>query len=522
MKPGTALLALSFRRHTLTILFVLGWTALLVVFVPEMRALPAPILLAASMPAIAQWFVLVAQVSYPQSDLTAPGSGYSEFLLRLPMTTRGLALWPILASIASSLALWLTLTFGYYARAGISIPFGSSCGIVASALGAVFVISYRPFARGWLRLLLLATALLTVIGLAVWLRPPDILYAALTIAEILLSIGSVGLARRNANVTSPSERSVSSADHRLFASSRQAMFWMEWKLRGRPFPYTVAAFAAVLSVPLAFMGSVPGELAGHVAVNGWIPLGLPVLVLGATLISMLMRPDATMSKHDRSTFFMTLPVADSEILNSKRREQTAEVALATLIVLAVIVGWLLLPPAPLLTLLRRSSMSIVIGGILWVALIWRSRTVWTFAAVCQDEARSRSIGMGSIVLPILTIMPVGIALDSGATFVGMLPYLSPALALLLVFRGLLAFRIGRTIAVQSDRNGTDCRRFVTAWIVATFLLWGLLLWLFSLQPDGYRSMVKEPALVAFLMAATAAPLVRPLLARQYLFLARHG
>ena len=513
-----------FKRHITTMAFIVGWIALLLIFAGMLRGIPIPILVMLSMPAITQWLLLIAQISYPQSDLTASGSGYSPFLLRLPMSTRSLALWPAVTSMAGSISMWLALGIGYYFRTGLAVPLGTTCGIAATSVGAVFVISWWPFHQGALRLISLAAALLTVVGLSIWLNPPVAAYFALAMIELLLSIRAARLARHSIRTASPSARSTEFKQDRPFTSSKEAMFWMEWRLRGRAFPITVAIFAAILTVPLAFMSGVPGEL-GHVPVNGWLPLGIPVLVLGTVGIGMLMRPDATLAVHDRSSFFLTLPVTNSEILNSKRNEQSAGVLAATAVVLVALLGWLLLPPEPLFALLRSGPKQLIsteLVGVLLVGLLWRSRTIWTFASCCQDQTQSRVISMGAMGLPVVVALPVGLAWDSGVSLTGVLPLLPWALAALLLPRAWFAYRMGRQVAALSPIERTACNRLLARWTVTVICLWLLLLSLIALQPAEYQSLVSNPSLVTLLIAATAAPIVRPLLARQFLYSGRHG
>jgi hypothetical protein len=543
---GRALLALMLKPYAATGAFVFAWTTILALLAPAIRGQIVPIVLSLSMPAIFQWLILVAQIAYPQSDLTARGSGYREFLLRLPIRTSSLALWPLLATMIGSLVLWFALAYGYFDRVGLTVPIGLVMSIVASATGAIFLISWRPYERGIFRIASIGAALSALIGIGIASLYESSLsvkivvsaFSLLTVAELVLSIHSVQVARENVSLSPAVRRRRSTAiaqckRDRPFKSARAAMFWMEWRLRGRVFPMTVLAFGLIVSTPLAFMGGVPAELAGQITVNGWIPLGLPVLIGGTIGISLLMRPDATMTQSNRTAFFLTLPVTNSEILRSKRDEQTVGVVIACTSIFLILCGWLLVPAnkngavQPLIVLLIKSASvrqiaAVLIVGLLSAGFIWRSRTIWTFAACLNNEARARIVSLASIVLPIVATLPILLIFQNSSNLTQWLPIVPWILAGILIIRYATSFWIYRNIRAHSSSEGVLGRRLVLRGSITVFTLWILFATLLWLQPSDYPKVLEHPVLLIFLGAMMAVPIVRPLLAREYLDIARHG
>lgn len=546
MKQGLALIGLMTQPHRLTIATILVYTVLIGIFAPQLATEPTPLQIIPAMPAVMLWLTLVAQIGYPQSDLTAPGSGYPDFLLRFPMTNWALALWPALTTMAGSAVLWFALCYGYFERLGIHAPTSLVIGFVEAVVGAILVMSWHPFALGLFRVVGIGIAILGLGALGVWwffsLHLPigtiSWSFGAISGVEAIFGCYSVALARRNAGfglgrlrVAWP--RSTPRQERPPFSSARAAEFWMQWRLRGRVFPYTVLAYAVLISIPLIFMKGIPVEVMPDVEVNGWIRSGLPVLFLGILLISVLVRPDAVAAQQDKTAFFYTLPVSDAEILASKNLEQTFGATFAWVVLVVTSFGWLMLPADdhgashPLLFVLVRklpihlfAAVPMALG--LLLALLCRNRTGWTFSTCFRDLKYTRLFGISSILVPTYTGLPLLLALSDPGLMQRWLQLVPWVLGLLVALK--LSAACGAWWRLTPIDRGEPRAglRFVGWWAVWSVLLISAVEWLVSQLPSGQVEPVPYLSLSAAMGTILLVPLARPILARLLLHSTRHG
>jgi hypothetical protein len=545
MKQGLALLGLLTQPHWFTISAILIYTGFIGVFAPRLVTEPIPLQIIPSMPAVMLWLTLVAQIGYPQSDLTAPGSGYPEFLLRLPMTNRALALWPALAAMAGSAALWFGLCYGYFGRLGIHVPTIFVIGFAEAVVGAILVMSWHPFALGLFRAVGIGIAILGLGELGLWwfaLHLPvstiSERYGAISVAEAVLGCYSVALARRNAGFGLSRLRlawwkSAEGRERRPFSSARGAEFWMQWKLRGRVFPYAVLAYAVLISIPLILMREILDEVMPYVEVNGWISSGLPALVLGILLISVLVRPDAVAAQQDKTAFFYTLPVTDAEILASKSFEQTFGAAFAWVVLVVTSLGWLMLPAddhgadRPFLFVLIRSFpvhlfAAVPLGLALLFALLWRNRTGWTFSTCFRELKYTRLFGIASILVPTYTALPFLLVLLDHGLMQSWLQLLPWVLGVLVALKVAVAYGMWRRLTPIFAPGPGPSLRFIGWWAVSLVLLVSAVEWLVSRLPSVQVGTTPNLSLTAALGTILLAPLARPMLARLILHSTRHG
>ena len=310
------------------------------------------------------------------ADIASTDSAYSPWILRMPLKTRSLAIWPMLAATTWAIGSWLLLCFLCLQNrvSHIEVVWPA---LAIAAVALIFqAILWPPVKVGSLRMIFAMTLPMVVALFGIFAEQER--WSAETISAIYgvvclasATFGYVGLVRARTTPSNgkqkptPVEEVSATAEihhkHKAFRSPEAAQFWLEWRMQGRILPLLTILVLSVASVGL-FIGrndldssitstyhKVNGVLIeSDFSINLFLKLCLPLLpwvpLLLATLIGLGARP-ASLRSADGGyhLFHATRPLTSSQMYWAKMKSIGAGSLLASIATISVMVIWMFLP-----------------------------------------------------------------------------------------------------------------------------------------------------------------------------------
>ncbi|MCW3052246.1 MAG: hypothetical protein JWN14_1416 [Chthonomonadales bacterium] len=334
------------RRYRLFALSFLTYGIMLAISVPAIVRLHLNgVALVAAGPLEIALFITIALFSNPDADIVGRNSGYPAYLLTLPVRTVELVLWPMLACIGTVVLSWLALGHLILHPLGLALPLWWPALILAGLVACIQAVYWLPLGIPYLRLILLLTIILLVVGAgvrgSVLLAPGALAALFLVIIAIAYRIAVYGVARTRRGDTLewtlPQQRTDSALRvQKPFRSPQQAELWYEWRRNGLLLPLVVGGlflfiFACSLRSPervaLDLLHPlVPSEQevqgVGGILVNVGVKLGM---FLGLALTPMLAmaigcgvwRPDNRKPDQSLNPFYAARPLTSAEMIFAK-------------------------------------------------------------------------------------------------------------------------------------------------------------------------------------------------------------
>lgn len=490
----------------------------------------------------------------PESDLAGDAPAIPTYILRLPVSTRTLALPPLVGAIAWPVFAWFVLVFGFLRPTGLSMPLLWPAGLLGAIGPSLMAVQWAPFRSGKLRLMfgLLIPTSLIVIGLWFGLSAavPE---AQLTIFFAVCALVSSRVAYRGLATSRTSESSrirrpsvIAKFPPRPrpvmppFRSPLAAQRWLEWRRQGRILPILTGTTLALLSVPLLFEHGFrttyddPSILAPNIWVASAFVAILTFPLAFATVIGMGARPNETRSADGAyHLFFATRPARSEILVRAKNQAGILSVLVTWGIALLTMFLWSLTPAqqnghtAPLLgfilnTISFNEALAAVITFGLLVAWTWRNLSVGSFADFLPTRFGKRIYGTSVIVLGVLAY---SFCASSGLLEMTTGHLLTTQVVLVMA----IALKVGLALGISGKTTQlrpsavSDVRRVFATWLLGSLLVSGALYSIVELidplrqLPEFFRS-GGAPIFGGFLLM----PLARSLASRLALEVGRHS
>jgi hypothetical protein len=504
---GGILLQLWWRQRTALAIAGLYLAALaLVVRLPQALDYRPTLFLCAVPLAFALIFIM-AGCAYPDGDVLAVRSGYPRPMLWLPISTRDLAFWPVLAGGVVSVLGWALPTRLVLAPLGVNAPWLWPGVLSFAVLAWVQALFWTPFALPYARLLLSLTVIPAMTALGIILSyngasEPVLCALFLALAGVGFAVGWSGLsAARRGDEAEASWRlpaRIRPAD-RLPAlpNPPSALVWEAWRTYGLQLPLGTAAVCFLFALPLIwvrdllpiepnFPRSDFGSLEVNVAVR--VLAGLPFLpVLLAAIIGCEGHRTGPLS-----LFTATRPVSETARVAATYLTSVRSTLLSWAVVLGVGAGSLLLSAragertAPLWQLLLPYWNA---GAAVTLALCLGLLILWTWINQVQGLC-ARATGrpwvvttavMGGTALLMAGFLAyinwTGQPRDMDFRYVSLPPglhlWLAAAIAVKVLIGGAACFGQRKRLRVPADRLVAAAG----AWLVIAVLVWAALWWL---------------------------------------------
>lgn len=493
------------------------------------------------------FFGTVAAFANAESDLASETSGYPPFLLRLPVRTSVLALFPMLGVVIWSGLLWLGVAGLYMRPLGMQVAVWWPVTLVA-ALGVSFqAILWMPVRFGAFRLAfaILLPSVSFVFGM--WASadgwPPGQLAAIFSVEGLVaacIAVYGVQRARTTGAMRSTTREKVYRDRAKVrpaFKSPFAAQVWLEWRKQGRLLPFITTMMLVLLSIPLFFQPYLyETDYNGYIKVNPWLSswiMALPwIPLLVATVLGMGASKSYLRSAEGRyHLYFATRPLSSADMIRAKYVSITLGVLTSWGILLLIVLGWLMFPAEDrthsantLAFALERQPPSFwsTTAGVIALLILctWRNQIVGAFV----DFTSFPSIR--GIYATAVTVVG-GIFYALLMTSNGFYESARNAPVLAAIFGCLLALKFGlsiwmgrRLVSVQPNESGR-VRAALMMWPVWA-LVFGSIAWWFAhhVGKDFYAKAVMTgwtPVLGTLLLI----PLVRPMAARLAVELGRH-
>jgi len=459
-------------------------------------------------------------------DLAARQSMYPARMFTRPVSTSGLAGWPMLYGAVAMMLLWLATRMFALWPSAIAVPIIWPALLAASLLAWTQALTWMPYPLPGVRIILTVIWLGTIDAIAllalhfeahesvmVWFLAPQVPLAYLTARF------AVGRARRGdvpdwrgafAWLTRIARIQSRRRDH--FRSAASAQAWFEWRRNGRSLP----AWVAIL---------LPFEL-----MLLWAAGGAPDLVFLMLFIVLITPPflatfaAATVSKsspgagasYSMTPFISTRPLTNGEIIGAKLKMTILTTIAAWLLVLIATPIALKLSGASVVVLERWHRLNEVVGtprAVVMLLLIllacigatWKQLVQSLYIGLTGRESLIKGVVFLALVILFLIGPLAQWIVDSG--HVGELWSALP-----LIFAVLVSFKIiaATWIAVRlySGRLLSDRALVMGAafWCVTVFALYGVLVWLFDTPHFPHYLLMLLAILAIPLARLSAAPL----------------
>ena len=430
-------------------------------------------------------------------DLAARQSMYPARMFALPVTTAGLAGWPMLYGTATMVMLWFAMRLVGAWPSGIDVPMVWPALLAASLLAWTQAMTWMPYPLRGLRVIvtmLWLTTIDAVVLLALEFKASEGLMLAILAPHVpvayLAARAAVGRARRGdvadwRGMFSWLERLARVLRRsRSFSSAAQAQLWFEWRRHGRSLP---ALVAILLPFELALL----------------FPFRDTPVVVFETLALVLLTPPflaafvaATVGKstprgsdsYGVTPFIATRPLSNAALIAATLKTTIRSTLAAWLLVLIVIpiavrlsgtaplvIGWM--HTAIEVAGMPRAVTFVLLGFALLLLSTWKQLVQSLYIGLSGREWLVKA----SIFVPLtlLTIaFPLGLwVLETRIAMAALwhrFPWILAVLVCVkLVAAAWIAMRLQAT-RLLSDRTlvlGAAC------WTVAVFALYGLLVWL---------------------------------------------
>jgi hypothetical protein len=271
--------------------------------------------------------------------------GYTVYMLVLPISTRMLAIWPMLLGCASLAGLWLVIALGILRPTSNPAPIFWPMTALAVMLTMLQGVSWTPMVQSWLRMVVALPALVLPMAGVVFVQTFQISEWIATSAFLVMlplttwvCLRGVAMARRGDAIewmmaTRIAERIAAwrKPAERPFTSIGAAQFWYEFRLYGRMLPF-VSLLVLPMFCPLAFLFH-RDEIALF-----WKAI--------AMLVCMPMLFAATLSAQTGNVafpFLATRPIHVTQVVSAKIKMALGSVLMSTAMVLLVVPIFLLRP-----------------------------------------------------------------------------------------------------------------------------------------------------------------------------------
>ncbi|AIE85885.1 hypothetical protein [Fimbriimonas ginsengisoli] len=494
----------------------------------------------------------LAAFSNPESDLTSEASGYPPFLLRMPMRSIALALWPMLAGVLWGIGSWLGIAVLFLIPLGAQITNGDL--VWSSAMIGALVVTFQallwmPVRSGKLRLAVGLSVPLALLcgGLSLGMQHVDVetitlLFVLEGFAAGALAVNAVVRARTVGTVRVPlvakPRLNVNRKAKAPFATPYAAQYWLEWHRQGRLLPILTGVALVLISVPLVREHDLYEQYyQGHmIMVNTWSWAMLPSLpwipLLISTIIGMgVKKSDMRSEEGVYHLYYATRPIDSSEMLRAKYAAIGRGVLISWGMTIAVAFAWLseiasdgVLRMPTWMFILRWTPVSqlalyaaMIVLAAVWT---WRNQAIGAFVDFLPSRIAARLYPvavtlLGAIYFSLFALSNQFLQRPESIWLVG------PAFSLALGLKVWSAFLVKNKLATLRPSEGDFAGRAFASWLKVGAVTSLLFLWVANFYSSvGANVPILSPP-VAVLAAFLVAPLVRPMAARLAIEQGRH-
>ncbi len=505
-------------------------------------------LLAATLPAVERpqmlWWMLaplvgvlvlvVAGLSRGQDGkYEQPGSLLPDRLLVLPVSSRALVGWSMLAGALPVSLLWPIFALGLYWLQGEALPLVWPTLLVFNVVAWLQALSFLPFGVPYLRLWLTGLGVPGLIMATCGAGAEDVpewvlagLLIGLGLAAFHLAVAGVEQARQGAGLSWagfwPHAISAARRSSKPFASPLQALCWMEWRLTAWRFLFG-AGIALICLLPLLYLASRALEQTQLVEEVGLAPaveavgqgwLALAGLVWVPFLFGVIGwdAGSADPATYGQSlSFGLVRPVSTAILVAAKLWVCAYGTLLCGLLVIPTVLGWAL----PTGHWLEMSDRLVALSGSGWAAmLIFVGGLLSLFAMTWGQMAAGLWVGLSGRmwVLKVMLIGFIGLAIlvaylaTESARRSEVARQLPSILAWAVACKAVLTL----VVSVENIRRELLALRTVLlalgAWLAVAVLLFAELAWLVPVDKVTRANLALGVALVLPIARIGLAPL----------------
>ena len=460
-------------------------------------------------------------------DLAARESIYPARMFALPVTTGGLAGWPMLYGSALMLILWLAIRPFAVWPAGFEVPLIWPALLATAVLAWTQALMWMPYGLPGLRVIvamLCLVAIDTVVLLALYYEAPESLMVAFLAPQVPFAyfVARFAVARaRRGDV--PDWRPIFAGLARIpdilprrrnhFASPERAQMWFEWRRHGRSLP---ALVRMVLPFELALLFATDATPALVFFILFGVLLTPPFMAAFAAVSVSKANPHAGDS-YGMSPFIATRPLTSAALIGAKLKMAIWSTLAAWLLVLVAIPLALELSGTLPVVMERAARLRDAVGtprAVVFVLLLLAGFIASTWRQLVQSlfvglTGRDWVIKANALVLLTFSLLigPIVVwILEHKSVQAALLIQLPLILAVLMCVKMMSAAWVATRLyhsRLLGDRTlvtGAAC------WVVAVLALYGLLGWLVS-GPLIPRYFLALCAILAIPLArVSAAPL----------------
>ncbi len=554
MNSGMTVLSLMVHRFKKAYLFFSIYMGVLVLLGLTPRSwVPEPLSAVLCLPFGLGLLMTVFGFVNFEADIASTASAYSPWLLRLPIKTRELALWPILAAATWGSLSWVIFAVLFVRPRGLDAPVWWPALMFMALALSMQAILWRPVKRGNIRLIftmLLSTTIMLFGYIATQMQVRQgvicAIYAAIAVPSAAIAWWSLTLARTSTaggirSATDVKETIKVQQQTNFFKSPMAAQIWLEWRRQGKLLPLLTGLGFLAISLPMAAWQD--KHIIGYtgkgqaILANIWLTTAFQFLpyipLLFATVIGMGARvSDIRGTDGNYHLYYATRPLKSQDMVRAKMIAIAMGVAITALLTAVVMILWVSMPvtlsDGTIMTYFkatfartfeREQWVAIAMIVVLFTAWTWRNQSVGAFV----DYMPSREFAM---LYPIAVTFIGVLAFTLFRTYNSELRDPKYAQAWSAVMAIALVIKIGSAIVIA--RKQIRLRPSSKSDILTTFAYWqgagivaaisvGLIVnWM---HQDGTPSYMFHPT--PEIMALMLVPLVRPLSSRLALELGRH-
>ena len=449
-------------------------------------------------------------------DIAARESMYPARMFAMPVSTSGLAWWPMLYGTLAITVLWFATRLLAIWPAGEKVAIIWPAVVAASMLAWAQALTWMSYPLRGLRVIVTVFLLASIDAVAMAalnFKPPETVMVAIAIPHLplayLVARFAVARARRGDVPDWRLGFAETAGKRKDFRSSASAQTWLEWRRYGRSLP---ALVAILLPFELALL---------------FIFREVPVIIIEMVVSAMLTPPlmaffvAATVSKSSRGN---TLPMTDASLIAAKLKAALWSTLAAWLLVLAAVpLALRLSGTAPVIIdagrLLieifgRPRAIAIVLTGLLLlIASTWKQLVQSLFIGLTGREWIAKASVFATLAFISIFVPAAHWAFTNTAprtVLWNAFPWILAALVCL------KAFAAAWTAIRLHDRRLISDRTLITGiavWNAVVFALFGFLTWIFP-------GVILHSYMQAFI-AILAVPLARLLAAPLALAWNRH-
>ncbi len=466
-----------------------------------------------------------------------PGSALAPRLLVLPISAHALVGWSMLAGAVPMALLWPIVVLVGHWLTGEWLPLVWPGLLVGNVVAWGQTLFYVPFGVPYLRLwviglgwggLVLACCLAAGWGVPEWILA--VLLLGLVPAAFGLAVAGVKQARHGTGSARTRWQRLTSAaslaEPGPFASSFQALFWMEWRLHQGKF-WLVAGIALITLLPVLYMTTRALEDGPLIEMVGLAPAVQTVGSSWLALAGLMWVPflfgliggdgDWVNPKSNGlpGTFVLVRPVSTATLVAAKFWMCARGLLVGWVLIAAITLGWAL----PTGRWAEMSDRLVAHSGSGWTAvLVLIGGLIALYAIAWGHMVAGMWVGLSGRPWVLVAVMAVGIAMALGMGFlldhVLTEPNFRPEVArsLPLVMAGALAFKVVLTAVVfrENVRQGLLSPWAVLlalgAWVLAAGGLFAGLAWLVPAEFVARTHLAEGVALVLPIARIGLAPL----------------